>query len=305
MDIEVLSEYVTLCSCRSFREAAQRCYISKSTLSAHISKLEREVGGGTPVQLIERQDGFRLTDAGMVYLRAAQEALATLDEAERRCRSMALGDTVRVATGLVHRNLVTRLEELEEVPFEFIDLDGSQPDFGQLVNGTADVMFEEDLDADEDLRARAMELGLSWAFAFEMPFAIIMMADHPLAALDNLTTADLTGAKVALLGSLSMGPFERTVKGLFAADPMFRFVYEPLGSSKNMMHLSLGDKIAFVHADWALEAFSHSDDVVVRCKVDGAPLIGRVSVVWNNERCTPNARVFAETLRDNPLTIER
>lgn len=258
MDTEVLREYATLCSCRSFREAAKRSYISKSTLSSHLAGLEREIGNGVPIQLIERKDGFRLTDAGVVYLRAAQAALDLLDGAADRCRSMALpGDAVRVATGWARRDLAMHLEALEKVPYEFVDRDWSGSYFDQLVSGRVDVLFTADVDTNEELRSQAVALGLSWAFAREIPHAMVMMADNPLASVGRLRASDLTGAKVALLGPLSTGPYEQTIAQLFPTDLRFEYVYEPFGSSQNLPRLDLGDRITFMDADWALETFSH------------------------------------------------
>ena len=306
MDAEVLREYVTLCSCQSFREAAQRCYISKSTLSAHIAGLEREIGNGAPVRLIERKDGFKLTDAGMIYLRAARSVLDLLDDAARQCRELVSpSDTVRVATGCTRRDLIVHLETLETVPFEFVDRDLSGPYLEQLDAGTADVLFTVDVDADEELRSQVQARGLSWAFAHEIPHAVVMMTSHPLASLDELSALDLTGAKVALLGPLSVGMFERSITGLFPVDPKFDCVYEPFGSRQNLMRLDLGDKITFMDADWAHETFSHRSDIVIRRIVDGAPLIERRSMVWNDATCSPNTRVFVEALRNHPLYAER
>jgi molybdate transport repressor ModE-like protein len=70
----------------SFSEAASELHLSQSAVSQHVATLEKEMG----MKLLERtRRGPRLTSAGDVLVRAAEAALARLDEAERELEAIA------------------------------------------------------------------------------------------------------------------------------------------------------------------------------------------------------------------------
>lgn len=71
MDIAHLKEFVTLASHLKLASAARELFMSPSTLSQHITSLEKEMG----VELFSRVNGFELTDAGVAALEHAQKIL--------------------------------------------------------------------------------------------------------------------------------------------------------------------------------------------------------------------------------------
>ena len=71
MDIAHLKEFVTLASHMKLTSAARALFMSPSTLSQHISALEREVGA----DLFNRPNGFELTAKGEAVLEHAQKIL--------------------------------------------------------------------------------------------------------------------------------------------------------------------------------------------------------------------------------------
>jgi DNA-binding transcriptional LysR family regulator len=77
MDTYHIKEFAVLAECPSFSEAADRLYISQSSLSKHIRALERELG--TP--LFKRTTrSIQLTDAGELFLNYAKEISRLCDE---------------------------------------------------------------------------------------------------------------------------------------------------------------------------------------------------------------------------------
>lgn len=85
MQIDVLHEFAAVARTLNFTSAAQRCHITQSVLSRHMSALEKELG----VSLFNRSSrGARLTAFGEVYAEGVEKMLAEHDAALARIRSM-------------------------------------------------------------------------------------------------------------------------------------------------------------------------------------------------------------------------
>ncbi len=76
MDIYQMKYVVALAKHRNFTLAAESCFISQSSLSQHISKLEKELG----VKLFDRTTRtIRITEAGRAYVEMARAGALTED----------------------------------------------------------------------------------------------------------------------------------------------------------------------------------------------------------------------------------
>ena len=79
MDTAYIREFVMLAECLNFGEAAERLFISQSSLSKHIQALERELG----VSLFARTTrSIRLSAAGELYLSYARRIAELCSESE-------------------------------------------------------------------------------------------------------------------------------------------------------------------------------------------------------------------------------
>lgn len=79
MDLEYIREFVMLAECGSFSEAAERLFISQSSVSKHIRALEKEL----EVPLFNRTTrNMRLSEAGALYLPYARKLAALCMESE-------------------------------------------------------------------------------------------------------------------------------------------------------------------------------------------------------------------------------
>lgn len=77
-------EFIVLATCLNYTKAAQMLSLSQSSLSRHISDLEKEVG----FQLFERNP-LALTSSGRFYLESIGGIIEQLDEVVERGRAMA------------------------------------------------------------------------------------------------------------------------------------------------------------------------------------------------------------------------
>lgn len=79
MDIDYIREFSMLAECLNFSEAAERLFISQSSLSKHIQALERELG----VSLFTRTTrNIRLSSAGELYLPYARKIAELCSESK-------------------------------------------------------------------------------------------------------------------------------------------------------------------------------------------------------------------------------
>ena len=79
MDTSIIKEFVMLADCLNFSEAAERLFISQSSLSKHIKALERELGVALFVRTTR---SIRLSDAGELYLPYARKIAELCYESE-------------------------------------------------------------------------------------------------------------------------------------------------------------------------------------------------------------------------------
>ena len=79
MDIRQLESFVAVAECASFSKAAEKQFVTQTTISYHISLLEKELG----VQLLRRNNKqVELTPAGIEFLNRTIEILHDLKNAE-------------------------------------------------------------------------------------------------------------------------------------------------------------------------------------------------------------------------------
>lgn len=85
MELEQIRVFLTLAETKNFTRAAERLFVSHSTVSRSLSSLEDELG----VRLVERGNRvFRLTPAGERLRERAQELLHLAYEIGEEIRSM-------------------------------------------------------------------------------------------------------------------------------------------------------------------------------------------------------------------------
>ena len=85
MELEQLRAFLEVAQCKSFTAAAQRMFVSHSTVSREVSALEAELG----VSLFDRGNRvIGLTEAGEKLRVRAQELVALADDIEREMRNI-------------------------------------------------------------------------------------------------------------------------------------------------------------------------------------------------------------------------
>lgn len=195
MTLTELRYVVTLARERHFGRAAERCHVSQPTLSVAVRKLEEELG----VPLFERsKSNIRVTESGVKIVEQAQRVL----------------DQVGVIKDLAQdgKNQLSSPLKLGAIytigPYLFPHL---LPELRRAAPGMP-LYIEENYTASLRQKLRHSELdAIIVALPFEEaevvtlplydePFVVLLPADHPLTACEEITSQQLAQEQLLLLG---------------------------------------------------------------------------------------------------------
>jgi LysR family transcriptional regulator, hca operon transcriptional activator len=189
MELRHLRYFVAVAEAGSLTLAAAReLHTSQPSLSRQIRDLEAEVG----TQLLTRRArGIELTPAGRAFLEHARSVLSQVEAAGEAARRVAQPAKPRFSMGFLTGHDLTWMPEAlrilrDELPN--IDVMISSQYSPQLVvgllNGKIDAAF---------LRRERGVPELAFRLLVKEPLAVILPADHRLAALKSISPRDLVG----------------------------------------------------------------------------------------------------------------
>ncbi|MGH9123030.1 MAG: LysR family transcriptional regulator [Acidimicrobiales bacterium] len=191
MDLRQLQALVAIADRGSFTAAAQAIHTVQSNVSAHISRLERELG----VQLVDRHSGA-LTEEGLAVLERARrigaevdavvsDVAALRDEVAGTVRMGMIGTTARWVAPL----LIDRLGE-KHPRVKLVVGDGTSASLEpQLASGFLDAAVVNLPLANTELVATPL---------FDEDLVLVVAESHPLANGEEVTLADLDGLAMLL-----------------------------------------------------------------------------------------------------------
>ena len=174
MELRQLSAIVGIADHGSFSAAAGALQTVQSNISAHVKKLERELG----CELVDRSTG-RLTEAGALVVARSRRVQVELDAmlSDVLALTREVAGTVRIgiigttARWLVPQLLRTAPQRYPHLHLVFVELTTTRLD-AQLATGEVDL-------AVLNLPAKGTDLALTPLF--EEDLVLVVPADHPLA----------------------------------------------------------------------------------------------------------------------------
>ncbi len=195
MTLTELRYVVTLARERHFGRAAERCHVSQPTLSVAVKKLEDELG----IPLFERsKSSIRVTETGQRIIEQAQRVLDQVGV----IKDMAQDGKNQLNSPLKVGAIYTIGPYL--FPHLLPELRRAAPEMPLYIeeNYTANLrqkLRHSDLDAIiialpfEEPEVVTMPL-------YDEPFVVLLPADHPLTAKDEITADELSREQLLLLG---------------------------------------------------------------------------------------------------------
>jgi DNA-binding transcriptional LysR family regulator len=188
MNIELrhLRAFVAVAEELNFTRAAERLFIAQQGLSTQIRQLEERIG----TRLFERDTRrVALTEAGVVLYQQAAALLEDADAAfaavkatgQQPTKALTVGFVVSVEHGSFAHVLSEYSHRYPETRVMIRFGEATDPS-GGLRSGEADVAF---------VYGPFDTTGLETHLLFTEPLGVVMAADHPLAAMDQITLDDV------------------------------------------------------------------------------------------------------------------
>ncbi len=149
MDIEFLREFLVLSKTCSYQEASEKLYITNSTLSKHIQKMESELG----YTLFERSTRkVMLTDVGKVLKKNCEQILSLYDEAliQMNVEAAKASNTLSVAfsSAMFHYGILDLVlnfkKEHPDINVQISEISGPPQDT-TFINKKADFIFANNI----------------------------------------------------------------------------------------------------------------------------------------------------------------
>ena len=188
MDIYQMKYVVALAKHRNFTLAAESCFISQSSLSQQISKLEKELG----VKLFDRTTRtIRITEAGAAFVETAEGILRDVDRLEQTMSTYA-----GFLRGTINIGAITALEKIgfSEMVTDF---------YAQYPNLTLNIYQGKSLSLLESLEKRNIDIAFVtqprehnhpqidfWPIGRD-EYTLIISEKHPLASRDEVDISEL------------------------------------------------------------------------------------------------------------------
>ncbi len=255
MDTEYIREFVMLADCLNFSEAAERLFISQSSLSKHIKTLERSLGAALFVRTTR---AIRLSNAGAVYLPYAKQMIslaaaadAAMDDFKRRASTSL---TIAIMQNPQYYDMAKYIISFRQAhpDLAFSMIEGDEFQLYDLFQKRLVNVFPT------FSTFRGVENFLFMPLA-ESAVVALLGRDHPCAGAESVSLRDLAGERLLLparngaLSALIRGAFHR--EGLEPA-----VIYE--GSSTGCIDLVRGGMGVALHAREFAAALDRSGEIV-------------------------------------------
>lgn len=195
MNWEYAREAIMLAETLNFSKAADRLFITQSTLSKHISTIEREIG----FRIFSRTTSHvELTEHGKIYLESLRRVTDIYDETLAGLKaSKEVDSSVRLSGPLLFDQFLSLLVTVRSsLTIQGVDLDISLSDTGlldvveDLLHNRCDLAISFDYDDSEN--------ALVSEHLCDIPFGIACRPGHALLSKNLVTFEDLLGEKLIM-----------------------------------------------------------------------------------------------------------
>jgi len=196
MDNQNLKAFITVATCGSFSEAADRLYLTQSAISKRIAQLEQQIGKRL-FDRIARQ--VNLTEAGKALLPRARRIMQEYEDALQAINDLsgAASGTLRLAISHhlgLHRLPPILKQFAQQYPNVTLDIEfmDSEKAYEQVLHGQSEVaVITLALESHHNINSKKI---------WNDPLRFICAQDHSLAALEQPALQDLAEYPIILPG---------------------------------------------------------------------------------------------------------
>lgn len=283
MRIDVLQEFVTIVKARGFNRAAKSLHLSQSSLSTHISGLEKGLG----FKLFDRTvQPPVLTLSGQVFLEYAQSIVSLYEEGREK--------------GLVAaKNAPVRIQEIPSSSFLYkavnsVDLgdavqfvkapEGMMP-FEALEAGLADIAVVPELTTrTAEFEAHAQDYRYL-PLGFQR-MAMAYAAGNPFLAGKSISCADLDGITAIITDTGYFDFWTRMIHEIIGEDVNLTTRLKlVLDNESELSRAQLGNDVYFCNYERTAKAFENREDIVVVDCLGDTKLRFPCGILYRVDRC--------------------
>lgn len=270
MQTEYLEEFVKVALHGSITQAARNMYMSQSTLSAHMSSLERDVG----FKLFNRSSGSEttLTDAGARFLELSQKALNILEEARQQGFSLAQQKRpLRIGVQAGDLQFKELLHDRDGA--QLVSLSGEGGLFDSVLYGIVDALLCADYSCSPELSHLAKKEGLVFEPLYCRHLGVAFSSGHPLASLEEIRIEDLSGYQHIVGPSMLVPLWNDLIRQLLGSEINVPGVWRPSSVGPFADSESeYGDYLIFGEPESLRTYYSDRDDITIVDMLSNAEL---------------------------------
>ncbi len=289
MELRHLRYFKVLAEQLSFTRAAERLYITQSTLSHQIRQLEDEVG----LPLFERKGKkISLTHAGQCLLETAGRTLGDIDNTLRELKSMhapltgslSIGATHTFSIKLLGRYLSMFVQKFPLVKLELLELSAQDIENG-LVDESLDIGIAYTPATSDALWSEPL---------FTESLVLVTNKNHPFASRKRLRMVELHNQQLVLLS----GTFttRKLLDGYFAQVKIKPVIVAETNTTFPMISLVKSQPVAAILSERAIPEDAELHKIILQ---DPAPT-RMAALLWKKNRQYPQTALeFAKMVKEN------
>lgn len=292
LDLRQLRYFIKVAEHLSFTEAANQLFVAQSAISQQIADLEDKIGAKL---FLRSKRSVRLTPAGAVFLKEAEQIVAKAAEAVEKARQAESGVIGSLAVGFLAPHVRSFLPELIR------RFRGKYPKIELHLNHFPIRMLKESLesgDLDIGLTAPA---GLSRIDGIRTkrirraPYQLVMPTDHPLADKSSLKLAELAEESFIIYNrhDSHVGSFHYIVQLCEKSGFTPKIASQPRFVDTVMILVEAGLGIAILPRDFGMLASPALRFVDIEDAGDSA---FELAVAWKADSLNPTVPLFLEEL---------
>lgn len=194
MEVRYIREFVVLCECMNYSQAAEKLYISQSVLSKHIKALEKDIGA----PLFERTTRtIRLTEVGSFLLSYAKRITALVSEAETGLDIISRRYRHSLTIGVMHNPKMYNLSKYI-TPYTLGSTDASFNMIESDEAGLIEMFGKKQFNIFTAFEPQDAACPYLYMPLVRTRIEALMSSDHPLAQKDSLSLRDLSEVPILM-----------------------------------------------------------------------------------------------------------
>ncbi len=297
MDIEYIREFVVLADIGGFQKAAEQLYISQSSLSQHIKRLEMELGA----RLFNRTTKMvELSDFGKIFLPYATQISNLQEQYTEKLKSALKNSQKSITIGSME------LLDLYNITDILAKFKKKNPEYSVNVIQGKTKYLESLLRRNQCSMIVIRELSDQENVEFNKvtyavdPLVAVLPANHPLAGLDHMSVANLKDEPFIMFSerSLTYNLCTQLCKEA-GFEPNIAFTFGRTGNVLNMIEKEMG--VSIMTRKMLQEIPTHS---IAAVPIEPAVSV-YVNILYPKADTLPlAARLFLDCALEAPLVIK-